>query len=70
MQISEIQQKNLKKNYFIDKCIWVGCLKLALLQEEYLSLAVNVSTKSPKFLNIPERDIFQLNLPRIGEEIL
>ena len=43
---------------FVDNIIWIGCINLSLLRKEYLSLSINVWTKSPKILHIPKRDFF------------
>ena len=62
----ENAKKKKKKNWekvfcFWDKCIWKCCNKFPLLRREYLSLAVNVLTNSPKILNITKRHFFQLS---------
>ena len=55
-------QKNIeKKLFFLDKCIWIGWIKLSLLRRENLSSAVNVLTNSLKILHVTKRDFFQLN---------
>ena len=46
---------------FWDNCIWRCCNRLSLLRTEYLSLAVNVLTNSPKILHITKRAFFQLS---------
>ena len=34
----KILEKNFKKTFvFIDKCIWIGCVKYSLLRTEYFS---------------------------------
>ena len=57
---------NSKKNWyevfcFRDNSIWIGCNKLSLLRREYLSSAVNLSTKSLKILHSTKRVFFELN---------
>ena len=53
----------LKKSFsFLDNCICTVCGKFSLEQTEYLLLALNVLTDTPKILDITNGDIFQLNL--------
>ena len=47
--------------FFWDHCIWIGCIKLSLLNLEYISLAVNVLATSLKILHITKRDFSRLN---------
>ena len=51
------------------RCISIGCGKFSLLGRKYVSLAVNVLTKSPKISNVIKRDIFQLNFGQSDETI-
>ena len=64
----KIESKFLKckKNFenifvFWDNYIWKCWNKLFLLRREYLLLAVNGLTNSPKILHIIQRDLFQLS---------
>ena len=58
-------RKKLRKLFdFWDNCIWISCIKLSLLRREYLSLAVNILTKSLKIFHITSRDFFKLNCLR------
>ena len=50
--------------HFWDKCIRICCNRLPLLRREYLSLAFNGLTNSPKVLHIIKRDFFLLNCLR------
>ena len=60
---SIIQAKNSEKVFFFFyNCIWIGCQYLPLLRGEYLSLAVNMLTNSPKILVFTKRAIFQLSV--------
>ena len=43
-------------------------LKNKLLRREYLALAVNVLTNSPKISDMTETDIFQRNFSKIDEK--
>ena len=53
---------NTQKVYcFLDKCFWIGCVKLSLLRKEYLPSAFNVLKGSPKLLYINKSNFFQLN---------
>ena len=56
-------KKRLRKRFFffLDNCIWIGCLTLSLLRRENLPPTVNMFTNSPKILYIPKRDFLQLN---------
>ena len=61
-----IEFKILETNWgkafcFWDSCIWIGCLKLSLLDREYLSSAVNMLTNIPKTLYITKWYFFQVN---------
>ena len=46
---------------FWDNSIWKCCYKLSLIRREYLLLALNGLTNSPKILHITQRNYFNLN---------
>ena len=53
-------QKQIRKSFsFLKNCIWKFCNKLPLLRREYLSLAFNGLTNSPKISHITKREFFQ-----------
>ena len=59
LQTTKKKKENIFR--FSDNCIWKGCYKLSLLRREYLLLAVNELTNSPKILHITRRDLFNMN---------
>ena len=61
VDLENAQKDQEKKFCFLDKWIWIGCIKLSLLRREYLSSAVNVLTNSLKILYVIKGDFFQLN---------
>ena len=62
-------QKKIKKKffYFLDKYIWIGCVKLPVLRTENFSSAVNVLTNSPNIFHITKRYFFTLNCFRVDQ---
>ena len=62
-----MQHKNEDFFFFLDICIWIGCVKLSLLRRKYLSLVVNVLSKSPQIFCIIKNDFLQLNLTHIDQ---
>ena len=55
-------KKKIKKNvFFWGSFLWRCSYKLSLIRREYLSLAVNGLTNSPKTLHRTQRDFFQLS---------
>ena len=49
------RKKSEKAFYFLDNCIWTGCVNLSLLRRENLWPAVNVFTNSPKIFHITKK---------------
>ena len=45
-----------------DKCIWIGCSKLAVLWWEYVASANNGLTYGPETTDLKESHAFQLYL--------
>ena len=61
--------KKLRKNIlFLRSFYSTSCCKFSRIRREYLSLAVNVSTNSPKGSHITKRDIFQVSFPQSDEK--
>ena len=55
--------------YFRDNCVRTCSAKLSTLQREYLLLAVNVLTNSPKISDQINAHIFQLNISEMHGKI-
>ena len=55
--------KEIQKKFFVSEIVASKYVyyKLSLLRREYLPSTVNRSTKSPKILDITQRDSFNLN---------
>ena len=62
-------RKKIRKCFFCDHCIWIGCVKHSLLPREYLSLVVNISTKSLKISGTTKTKFFELKLFQSDERI-
>ena len=45
--------------------VWTSCVKVCILQPEYVYSAVNVLTNSRNILDLTKADFFQLNLSQI-----
>ena len=64
-------RKNWQKCFcFLDNFFRIGCCNFFLISREYLSLAVNVLTTSPKIPDITKRESFQPNFPESHWKIL
>ena len=65
-----MQQNTGKKVFgFKNKSILIGCGEFFLLWREFLSLAVNVLTSSPKISDLTKREVFKLNLSYNDEKV-
>ena len=54
---SKNAEKNLEKRFcFVDKCIWIVCIRLTLLIKEYLSQPVTVLRKGLKNFHVSKSD--------------
>ena len=62
-----MQEKFEKKLFFLDNCIWIGCVNLSVLRRENLWPAVNVFKNSPNILDITKRNFFQFNCLHIDQ---
>ena len=54
---------------FKDNGVWTCCVRVCILQPEYVYSAVNVLTNSPNILDLTKADFFQLNLLQIYGKI-
>ena len=54
---------------FKDNGVWICCVKVCILQREYVYSAANVLTNSPNILDLTKADFFQLNLSQIDGKI-
>ena len=62
--------KNPEKLFcFKDNGVWTCCVKVSILQQEYVYSAVNMLTNSPNILDLNKADLFQLNLSQIHGKI-
>ena len=49
--------------------VWTCCVKVCILQPEYVYSAVNVLANSRNILDLTKADLFQLNLSQIHGKI-
>ena len=63
-----MQEKDWEKLFcFRDKCIWIGSTKFSPLRREYLSLAVNVLTKSLRIFHVTKKYFLQRSFLQIDQ---
>ena len=62
--------KNPEKVFcFKENGVWTCCVKVCILQQEYMNSAVTVLTNGPNILDLTKADFFQLNLSQIHGKI-